>query len=495
MKVTPAETPPTSSSDPPRRVWWPEAAACLLIITELSWVIPWYLLVIPISHIASPGRAVIVLGGIMLSGYFFTRFAEDLRLIKKVTSAGLAFLLFAGLVLSAGLLLEDGLWTVLIRLVKLDPGAILVVFAVTWLWWRGMSLAQETVRPWKAWRRFEVGILVFVAYLLVANQFPENRVGMGWLIVFLFSGFSAVICARISYIQVQKGVARNPFDRRWTLSIAGALGGTLFLTSLAAGLITGQYRRVLDGLADLTRYALAAGIFILSIPGMFVAFFLERWGGVIRQWLADMRLRFQVPTPPPSFLEETYIPPEAISQNYSPLPGFVLSILFWLIVLALVALAINRLRSRLAQNRDQDLDGPESVLGPGDLRKVMRQLVQDALDSLGRRLRPAQRYLAAARIRRIYAQLMDLSSDLNVPRPAAKTPLEFLPDLQSLFLVLAPELAEITHAYMRVRYGEFPETDEELLAVELAWQRVAQEGKRLLSERRQRLSMSRDSAP
>jgi hypothetical protein len=87
--------------------------------------------------------------------------------------------------------------------------------------------------------------------------------------------------------------------------------------------------------------------------------------------------------------------------------------------------------------------------------------------------------IAKARIRRIYAQLMSLSAALGLPRAQAQTPLEFLPAMQALFPENPEDLAVITRAYMLVRYGELPEDEEDLIAVETAWQQLNKAGRSL----------------
>jgi hypothetical protein len=84
--------------------------------------------------------------------------------------------------------------------------------------------------------------------------------------------------------------------------------------------------------------------------------------------------------------------------------------------------------------------------------------------------------LAAARIRRIYADLLSLSGRLGRPRPAGRTPLEHLPQLQDLFTDQAGELERITSAYLRVRYGEAPESIQEVREIESAWRSIQAEG-------------------
>jgi hypothetical protein len=119
------------------------------------------------------------------------------------------------------------------------------------------------------------------------------------------------------------------------------------------------------------------------------------------------------------------------------------------------------------------------LLKRGEARQLLRKALDEALDQLAARFRPAQRLLAAAHIRRIYSHLMDLCEELKRPRPAGKTPLEFLPDLGEVFGQHSADLELITLAYVRVRYGEYPESQAEVIAVEQAWERLAEEGDRL----------------
>ena len=133
-------------------------------------------------------------------------------------------------------------------------------------------------------------------------------------------------------------------------------------------------------------------------------------------------------------------------------------------------------------------DERESIIESGDLIGMMRRAIKKRLDELGKslrgrtNLRPGQRWLAAAKIRRIYARLMELSSRLGETRPPAYTPLEFLPILERLLPEGADEMGVITDAYLRVRYGELPETNQEISQVEGAWERVNALGKEKYSQ-------------
>jgi len=92
-------------------------------------------------------------------------------------------------------------------------------------------------------------------------------------------------------------------------------------------------------------------------------------------------------------------------------------------------------------------------------------------------LNPAARFIAAARIRLIYARLLKKSAGLGEPRAPSATPIEFMDNLEKIFPGSQDELATITHAYVQVRYGELPETRRQVEEVESAWELVRKRGR------------------
>ena len=113
---------------------------------------------------------------------------------------------------------------------------------------------------------------------------------------------------------------------------------------------------------------------------------------------------------------------------------------------------------------------------------MLRQGWNGAVNALGglTDFNRRQKLRAAARIRQIYAELMELSDQLEHPRADSETPLEFMPKLNLLFPQLLPEIFTITDAYNNVRYGLLPETRQEVVNVESAWTRIHQAGRILL---------------
>jgi hypothetical protein len=239
-------------------------------------------------------------------------------------------------------------------------------------------------------------------------------------------------------------------------------------------LLTGQYSRFLDFLSEAIKYLIAGILFILGIPGLILSYFL----GPVIPWLQNF-LAAPTSNPTPEYPPAYPYPASLTGQELIQLPLSFQMICFWSLILVLILVLIFRIRKALGVRRSLEPWEPESLLKRGEAPALLRKAFRDALSDLASRFRSPPRLMVAARIRRIYAQLMDLSAELNRPRPSSYTPLEFLPELGELFTQNIGDLELLTSAYLRVRYGELPESKEEMDAIESAWQNVLEAGHRL----------------
>ena len=68
--------------------------------------------------------------------------------------------------------------------------------------------------------------------------------------------------------------------------------------------------------------------------------------------------------------------------------------------------------------------------------------------------------------------MIQIAREIGYPRDASETPYEYLKTLFQLWPEHRQEVQLITRAYVKIRYGEFPETKEEFEAIIVAWERV-----------------------
>lgn len=466
----------------PRR-WWTFITALMLIIVELCWVVPWFRTVLRISRVAPVFDTALALGLVMAAAYLLTQVMERTRLISPVQLVGFILALISAILAVQASLLKSTMLDLVDGLLNLDPGAILVMFFVIWMWWRGFSLARESIRPLVAWRRFELGLLLFMAHIFIVNRLGETGPGLGWFVFFFITGFTAVILARVSYIGLSKGVVKNPFDRRWLISTLSILGSAVVIAAVFSSLLTGQYRLILTWSAEAIKFLVAAFVFLVSLPGLALSFL----AGPILERLRRL-FHYQPAALEPIDLDTGAYPLIQAAPQARPIPENMQAFLFWGIVLLVILLLFFRVRRSLGGQTVDEKDGLESMLKQGEGRKLLWQSMQQAFEDFSNRFKPVRRRLAAARIRRIYAELMDLCADLGLPRPPSRTPFEFLPVMTEILSAVQVDLGLLTDAYVGVRYGVHPETKDEIDRVEAAWERIKAEGQRMKKAGLQKLT-------
>lgn len=460
---------------------WQHAAGLLLALADAIWAAAWFRLGTDHLHPSGELEAGMALAATLTLAYLSTVLLDRLRILENVQRAVWGLLFLAGLWLQAGVL-DLGLGEVLGRIVRLEALGLLLLALNLFLWRRAITLARDWFGPIAAWGRLKLGIWMLFIYVFVAGRLRPQTLGSGPLFAYLSTALLAMAVARISFIRQYHGAQNNPFDRRWAASLLGTALGVAGLATLISGLLTGQLSRLLAQAGEGLGAAVRAVLYIIGLPFLLLIYLLEPLIARLSGELA--RASQAVPT------ESAQYTPGGMPDPLSELigaqvagagpPPWLVPALAWAIILTAVLLIWRQSRKR-SHWRQRKGVGTDFLRAEGSLMGSLRAWAQESAGGLSQRLRGGQRQRAAARIRQIYAGLMDLTAELERPRPPAQTPLEFLPALRSLFPAQAGEVQEITAAYLKVRYGELPETRAEIEAVESAWKRVEQSGKRMKS--------------
>jgi len=485
----------------PKIRYWRELAIISLMVMELSWVVPWYRSLTPATYAAGIWRVFFVLLGILLLANLSTRLMNFLDLKIRIRRAvtlvliilsifvGLKLLLYETEPLQFGALFNRP-FSAMSDVRGLIPDEFLVMVVVLVVYWRGLSLASKYIDPRSVRSNFYLGLGMFLAYILVNTLITGETPGP-MLYTFFVAALIAMGAARIFTITQLRGGARNPFNLRWFL---GILVTSLLIVGLA-GLVAwlaSDRTSILGGIGGLAMGIFSVIMLVLISPLIFI---IERLANSIPQASGAMQSVIDA-------LEELRTTFGGIANNLFNLfdiPSLLnwmqllKPFLLWGFVIAISLLIIFSISRWLLNERLSELDETEGLIERGDVLDLLRRAIQDRLERLGQslrgraRLRPGQRWLAAAKIRRIYARMMDLARQLGVPRPPASTPLEFQPVLEDMLPDGQADVQLITAAYLRVRYGEIPETKEEINEVESAWDNVRALGK----EKQNKISKSK----
>ena len=293
---------------------------------------------------------------------------------------------------------------------------------------------------------------------------------------FLLIGLLAMGGARFASLGTMRGSRRVAFKREWVLGLAIMASIVVALSvsfaTFAAGLLSswiGDALRAADRyLRDVLELLLAP---LINFLGIIFAWF----------WSLFETSPEQDPTAVDA-LEEGLEGPVAEMQQFATDPEFAAllstlgTVIGVLLILAIIYYAVRRFRK---DSKPHMRDDEDTISIAGSLSDYLRGIQDRARQMLNgvSRMNPAARLIAAARIRIVYAQLLRLAARLGEPRQPAMTPIEYLSNLINVFPASRDELERITNAYLRVRYGELPETREQIEQIEAAWDIVRRQGR------------------
>jgi hypothetical protein len=497
---------------------WREFALLSALLLDLTWITPWLHAVLASPGKASIGAAIGVLVLLALATYAIVRgsavfdLSPSLRrwalVLPLIVGApfGLAAILFPSEALGYAAILRR-FTAAMSSSVSIIPDEFLAALGLFYVWMRAVRSAASDGLPSEIRARFKFGFLALIAYVF-AFIWRGDGGGLGvFLYAYFFFGWLAMACARLGRAEAHAAAEPFFFRRGWFLAVVGGLlASSLFLVLLGWGIET-QFALIQRAAMGL--WLLFWGLVILLLSPFAVVISLVFEWLLARLNLSDSALletlreifnnAEDVANAVFEQAAETGQTPfwQRLSEWLNSLPfaelltrmrtGF-----FWGVLLLLVLIGLYQAGKRIGfwrALRTRRLDEQASVQNE-DWWRTMSSAWRSRFGDLRRNLanlfdpQQGRRLLAAARIRRVYTYLMDLSEEMGKPRPRAQTPLEFMPTLLKLFPLHPAEVEAISGAYMRVRYGELAETPTDVVEVDRAWLQLKMEGERVKKLRR-----------
>jgi hypothetical protein len=359
-----------------------------------------------------------------------------------------------------------------------------IFFLVTIMWWRGLRLVGRQFDIDQVGFRLRLGIAVAP----IAIWF--SHVGLGWnitpfILLFFLAGLTAVSLIRVEQLEKNRSGQSISLSPRWIGIIFTASLATVTMAGLLAAIISGQSLFMAAGwLAPFITTLSFGWAVVLSTIVHLAQPFLTMLANVIdwiATWLENLfnRLGLDQQVQPNLDVVEmggTPIPEEVVTVIAPPnFNSRILAILLMVAVVLIVSLVLGRLfRQASFASRDSELIGRTGQPEDKELGLGQRLL---------KRLGLLRNWRAAASIRRIYQQMLTTAADIGYPRGESETPFEFLPTLTEIWPDNTADSQLITQAFVKVRYGELPETEDELAAIDMAWQRLRDAEPALLAEK------------
>ena len=351
---------------------------------------------------------------------------------------------------------------------------LLPVGAVGYIWWRCLSLGQTLPEAHVTEFTLRIGFLGLVVVLVLNALGRLVTPSLGLILLFSASGLLALSMAYTQTITLHHGQgAAGRVELRLANSVL-----VLALVGIVALALTSIFS--FSTVQEIVRWLFTAISFVMKPVLALILWFLTLISPVLEaifEWLRSLTSGLElegmdgeiaaVATPVPEVLQEAQGPPA-----WLPYARFGWRVL----VVAFVLWAIYRLFKRPSQpaaanvNQTQ-LSVEADGLGLDELWAAGKTGLSNLL-KMARRFGLGPDLRAAVTIRRIYAALMVLTERTGLSRLPTQTPAEFLPHLTQRWPDLAAQFETITTAYIQVHYGQRPEGDAGLEAVQQAWETV-----------------------
>ncbi len=347
-----------------------------------------------------------------------------------------------------------------------------IFFIIIIMWQRGLRLSNRQFNLEQTGYRLRMGVIIAP----IAIWF--SRVGQGWnatpfILLYFLAGLTALSLVRADEMERARTGFSASLSPHWLAYIFGASLLTVTLGGLLAALISGESLFAIAGwMAPLLGAFYLGGTVIVSTI-LYLGQPVITLFATIIDWLA---LRLQ------QFAQNNWIDPQIPTVDFTELmgtpaatdiveviapPSFntrILAILLMVTAVLIVSLALGKLfRQASFAARESDRVGGKEQPGeaqPGMGRRLLRRL------GLWRKWR------AAASVRRIYRDMLKAAEENGFPRGESETPYEFLSVLAQIWPENQADSNLITQAFVKVRYGELPETQAELDVLEAAWERL-----------------------
>lgn len=467
---------------------WHEISRLLQICMETTWISLWLYALIQQQVQLSAWKSFGVIAILGVTSYVLAILLKSkIQKIRVIRSIFMVWSLFCcwsvlNLLIYPSTYLNpikigSQIWGILVEDVQFPPH-LWVIFFTLMVIWRTAVLSRDSNNVGSTQRSYQFGMAMLLIYGLFGIN-PNLPSAIPQIILFLFVGLCALGCIRLVEMSGLTGGSRTNLHKTWLVLV---MIGSVVLVGIISGL---NYLILAEQLVirEIVIYALAIFMTLIILPATILLlgltyliiipfnYVMKIILPIFKQLQEDFGIN-EVSVPPVAFLNRTI--------NTKPEIAILITLLIFVIIFISIGIWNRKQRAMVIPVEEYEL---ESGGWWKRQKNWFRRKLKDTLTEVTARmsLNNARKMWAAARIRWVYARLMDLAVRLGHPRPVAVTPREFCPILSGVLPVASEDLKLITDAYILVRYGEFPEDETEVERVLKAWKCIQVTAKPVLA--------------
>jgi hypothetical protein len=455
-----------------------------LAAAEVSWVAPLFISLTLTTSLHPPlllwlGMLVMLLG---YSGIYRALSRANLAMAVQQSILVLILLLSMGLFLrfhvyaNAGLQGADWVLEPIRRFADVQnaiPDEWLAMLTLIYFWARGIMLGRRSLTADSVGFSFRVGILILIWFIMIIALITGQDAS-AFVVAYFFFALVAMALARIEDVSQTRASSLARFSAFRFFTTIGAVVLLMALGGLLAFLLhnVDLQRLLLPFLIVIEVVVVGLIIIVLGIAEwIFTGLHLDQFqlGNRLQELFSRLALVADNLTAP--FGDEVGGPPPAV--------GIFKAVSTIAVVVFLIGLVVFFTWWQIRRARARALDDSrESIWSPSALARDLKVLLQAGRDQLGGivalvdRFGLGTRLLRALSVRRIYANLVRLATEIGFPRYKTQTPYEYTRSLYEALPGCEPDIDTITEAYVRAHYGEVPDTREELQRIRACWKRI-----------------------
>ncbi len=355
-------------------------------------------------------------------------------------------------------------------------------------WWRGIVLVTREVDIVRFGDRFRRGGLFIAPLAILLAYFQLEYSIMPFILLFFLMGITAAILTRAEQAEQRQHSIIATISPKWLSTVVGTGMLTILLAATISTFVASSSAQINLFLAPAWQairfFGASIGLMIAYLISPLLTIFNAIINGIL-DFLKRLGARLFVPVDQPSPDEP---PAESVAEQ---LQKFLLEneplasepIINWKIVL-LILLFIAVLIAVYALSRYYDRNNVATANGRFTqiLDSFIGQISGGRFTLPKRKKEKAFDWETAVSIQRIYEQMTHTAKKLGFPRSEMQTPYEYLPTLHQLWPQHTDHIHHITHAYIRARYGELPDTTEAFQQIKQAWKQIEKTAKEQIKQ-------------
>ena len=358
---------------------------------------------------------------------------------------------------------------------------------ITLSWWRGITLVSSHIDTSRFGQRFTRLSLYVLPAIIILAAFREEWSIMSFVTLYFATSLITMILTRVEQAERKHGSILTSMSPRWLTAVSGS---SLLITFVATGtalFVSGSWQRLTTTLGPIwsgLQLALISSFLTMAyLASPFLAIFESLLTLLIRIFQHGFDVIFEA-APPPE--ENDFQGPtnewliETLTQP--PSDGF-LANTNWRIVLLLLLIVLI-IGATILVGRYFQAD--KTMQEPSRFRSIMAdissRLTPPRFQKKEKKDADWRDWKTAVSIINIYQNMLNAAAQFGYPRDESETPYEFLATLKLIWPEHHQEVRIITNAYVNIKYGQFPESKEELRSIQDSWRIIKDSEPIILNE-------------